>query len=104
MAYEFTDDNAKQAIEKGTPVVIDFWAEWCVPCKHMAPIVEELAQKYEGRVLIGKYDIEEGNDLAVDYGVRGIPTMLFFKDGKLADRHTGSMTREALEQKIEALL
>lgn len=104
MSYIFNDENAKQAIESGKPVVIDFWAEWCGPCRHIAPYVEELAEEFEGRVLVGKYDVDEGDDLPVDYSIRSIPTLLFFKDGELKNRHVGSATKDDLKKKIEELL
>lgn len=104
MAFVFNDENAKHAIESGKPVVIDFWAEWCGPCKHIAPFVEELAQEFDGRVLIGKYDVDEGNDLPVDFSIRSIPTLLFFKNGELVGRHVGSASKDDLKSKIEALL
>ena len=104
MAYEFTDENAKQEIESGRPVVIDFWATWCVPCKRVAPIIEELAEEYEGRVLIGKYNVDEGDELSGQYGIRNIPTILFFKDGEMKERYVGSATKELLKEKVEAIL
>lgn len=104
MAYEFTDENAKQEIESGRPVVIDFWATWCVPCKRVAPIIEELAEEYEGRVLIGKYNVDEGDELSAQYGIRNIPTILFFKDGEMKERYVGSATKEVLKEKVEAIL
>jgi thioredoxin 1 len=104
MAYIFTDDNTKQEIEKGSPVVIDFWAEWCGPCKYISPIVDELAEAYKDKVLIGKYDVDDGSDLLAEYNVRNIPTILFFKDGKLADRNVGSITKDVLAKKIEAII
>ncbi len=104
MAYEFTDENAKQEIESGRPVVIDFWATWCVPCKRVAPIIEELAEEYEGRVLIGKYNVDEGDELSGQYGIRNIPTILFFKDGEMKERYVGSATKEVLKEKVEAIL
>ena len=104
MAYIFNDGNAKEQIATGKPGVIDFWAEWCVPCKRIAPIVEELAQEYEGKVLIGKYDVDSGDDLTGEYSIRNIPTILFFKDGKLVERYVGSATKDKLKEKIEALL
>jgi thioredoxin 1 len=104
MAYIFTDDNTKQEIEKGSPVVIDFWAEWCGPCKYISPIVDELAETYKDKVLIGKYDVDDGSDLLAEYNVRNIPTILFFKDGKLADRNVGSITKDVLAKKIEAII
>ncbi len=104
MAHVFTDENLQQTIATGKPVVVDFWAEWCGPCKSIAPVIEQLSDEYQDRVLIGKYDVEEGGDAAVEYGVRSIPTLLFFKDGKLVDRNVGSITRDALAQKIDAML
>ena len=104
MAYKFNDDNFKQELASGKPIVVDFWAEWCGPCKRLAPIVDELAQEYEGRVLVGKYDVDDAGDLPVDFGVRNIPTLLFFKGGQLVDRAVGAMPREVLVEKINALL
>lgn len=104
MAKEFTDENLNQTIAAGAPVVVDFWATWCGPCRAIAPIVEQLAADYEGRVLIGKCDVDENSDAAAEYGIRSIPTLLFFKDGKLVDRHVGGTTRDVLEAKVKALL
>lgn len=104
MAFIFNDSNAKQEIESGKPVVIDFWAQWCGPCKHISPIVEELAQEYEGKVLIGKYDVDDGSDFLAEFNIRNIPTILFFKEGKLVDRNVGSTSKEFLAEKINALL
>lgn len=104
MAFVFTDENALQEIKSGKPVVVDFWAEWCGPCKSIAPIVEDLAKEYEGKVLIGKYDVDDGMELAAAFNIRNIPTLLFFKGGELVDRNVGSTTRDVLVQKIEALL
>ena len=86
MAKEINDANYKELLESGKPVVIDFWAPWCGPCRSIAPIVEEYT------------------DLGVEYGIRNIPTMLFFKDGKMVDKHVGTITRDALAAKIESLL
>lgn len=104
MAYMFNDENAKAQIESGKPVVIDFWAEWCGPCRKVAPIIEELAEEYEGQVVIGKYNVDEDSDISSEYNIRNIPTILFFKDGKLVDRHVGSTTKGDLEAKVKALL
>ena len=104
MAYIFTDENLQNEIASGKPVVVDFWATWCGPCRSIAPIVEELAQAYEGRVLIGKYDVDDGVEMTAEYGVRNIPTLLFFKNGELVDRSVGSVSRDALTEKIEKLL
>ncbi len=104
MALKITDENAKELIESGKPVVIDFWAEWCGPCRAIAPFVDELAEEYADRVVIGKYNVDDDSDLSVDYQIRSIPTLLFFKDGKLVDRHVGSAKKTELEAKIQALL
>ena len=85
-------------------MVIDFWAEWCIPCKKIAPIIDELAEQYEGRVKIGKYNVEESSDVATEFGIRSIPTILFFRDGKLVDKNVGSISKSNLEEKINALL
>lgn len=105
MAREINDSNYKELLESGMPVVIDFWAPWCGPCRSIAPIVEELAAAYEGRAIIGKYNVDDDTDLGVEYGIRNIPTMLFFdKEGKMVDKHVGTITRDALAAKIDALL
>ena len=104
MAYTFTDENAKVEIESGKPVVIDFWAEWCGPCKKLAPIVDELASEYEGKVLIGKYNVDDYSDISTDYSIRNIPTVLFFKDGELKERKVGSIKREDLVALIESII
>jgi len=103
MAKEINDANYKELLESGKPVVIDFWAPWCGPCRSIAPIIEELAGTYEDRAIIGKYNVDEGDELSVEYGIRNIPTMLFFKDGQMVDKHVGTITRDALAAKIDAL-
>lgn len=105
MAMTITDENAREIIESGKPVVIDFWATWCGPCVGMAPIIDELANEYEGRVVIGKYNVDEEGDLSTEYRIMSLPTILFFKDGKkTAIRLAGSQKRETLVEKIEELL
>lgn len=105
MALTFTDENVKSYIESGKPVVIDFWATWCGPCMGMAPIVERLAEEYSDRVLIGKYNVDEEGDLATEYRIMSLPTILFFKDGKKTDiRLVGGQTEDALRKNIEALI
>ena len=104
MATEFKDSNYKSLLESGKPVVVDFWAPWCGPCRNIAPIVEELAEVYADRVIIGKYNVDDEYDMAAEFGVRNIPTLLFFKNGELAERHVATITRDALIAKIDALL
>lgn len=104
MALEITDNNYKELLAEGKPVVIDFWAPWCGPCKMVAPIIEELAAEYEGKVIIGKCDVDENSDMPVEFGIRSIPTVLFFKGGELVDKQVGSAPKPTYVSKIEALL
>lgn len=104
MALKITDELGKELIASGQPVVIDFWAEWCGPCRQIGPFVDELAAQYEGQVTIGKYNVDEGDEISGEYGIRNIPTLLFFKDGQLVDKHVGSANKAQLEDKVKALL
>jgi thioredoxin 1 len=104
MALEFTDENIKEIINSGKPVVIDFWAEWCGPCRMVGPLVEELAKEYEGQVQIGKMNVDDNVDTPNEYGIRNIPTILFFKDGQLQDKQVGATQKSVLADKIKALL
>ena len=104
MALEITDNNFKEILAKGTPVVIDFWAPWCGPCKMVGPIIDELAKEYEGRVIMGKSDVDENSDLPAEFGIRNIPTVLFFKDGALVDKQVGAVAKPAFVEKVEKLL
>ena len=104
MALEITDSNYKEILAEGKPVVIDFWAPWCGPCKMVGPIIEELAEVYEGQVLIGKCDVDENGDVAAEYGIRNIPTVLFFKNGELVDKQVGSAVKSAFDDKIKKML
>ena len=104
MALEFTDNNLKDYIASGKPVVVDFWAEWCGPCRMITPIIEELAEAYEGRVEIGKMNVDDNTETPEEYGIRNIPTILFFKGGELVDKQVGALQKAALEDKINALL
>ncbi len=101
----FTDENIKEIIASGQPVVIDFWATWCGPCKAMAPYVEQIAEEYEGRAVIGKYNVDEEGDFATECGIRSLPTILFFKNGEKTDiRLVGGQKPDAIREKVEALL
>ena len=104
MALVFTDGNIKEVIESGKPVIVDFWAEWCGPCRLVGPIVEELAEEYDGKVVIGKMDVDENVDTPNEYGIRNIPTILFFKDGKVVDKQIGATPKASLKAKVDALL
>lgn len=104
MALEITDNNFKEILAKGTPVVIDFWAPWCGPCKMVGPIIDELAKEYEGRVIMGKCDVDENSDLPAEFGIRNIPMVLFFKDGALVDKQVGAVAKPAFVEKVEKLL
>ena len=104
MALEFNDGNIKEIINSGKPVVIDFWAEWCGPCRMVGPLVEELAKEYDGKVTIGKMDVDENVETPEIYGIRNIPTILFFKDGQLVDKQVGAVQKSVLAAKVEALL
>lgn len=104
MALAITDKNYKEVLASDKPVVIDFWATWCGPCRMVSPIIDELAADYEGRVVIGKCDVDDNNDVSVEFGIRNIPTVLFFKNGQLVDKQVGSAPKSVYVSKIEALL
>ena len=99
-----TDNNFDQVLAEGKPVVVDFWATWCGPCRALAPTIEALAAEFEGRVIIGKCDVDEAVDLPVKYGIRNIPTVMFFKDGQLVDKQVGAAPKQVYVDKINALL
>lgn len=104
MALAISKENFQELLQSGQPVVIDFWAEWCGPCRMMSPIVDELAAEFEGKVVIGKCDVEQNDDITMKYGVRNIPTIVFLKGGKLVDKQVGACPKDALKAKIEKLL
>lgn len=99
----FTDDNfATEVLQSDKPVLVDFWAVWCGPCKMIAPFVEELASELEGKAKVGKLDVDNNQESAIKYGVRSIPTVLIFKDGKVVDTIIGAVPKVQLKQKLEA--
>ncbi len=101
---EFTDDNfSNEVLESDLPVIVDFWAEWCGPCKMLGPIVEALAGEFEGTIRMGKLNVDNNPQMAAKYGIVGIPTLLFFNKGKVVDQHTGLLSKEALKKKISAV-
>ncbi|MCH5331443.1 MAG: thioredoxin [Alistipes sp.] len=104
MAMQITNENYQEVLASGKPVVIDFWAEWCGPCRMIAPIVEELAAEYEGKVVVTKCDVDSNDEIAAQYRVRNIPTLVFIKNGEQVDKHVGAITKDALKAKIDALL
>lgn len=104
MALVITDSNFDELLKSGKPLVVDFWAEWCGPCKMIGPILEDLSHEYEDKVIIGKLDVDDNNDVTTRYGIRNIPTILFFKDGVQVDKQVGATQKSVMAQKIEALL
>ncbi len=104
MAFQFTDDNFKtEALEAELPVLVDFYADWCGPCKMMAPVVEALATEYEGKVKIGKLNVDQSPNTAGQYGIMSIPTLLFFKNGEVVNKIVGAVPKADLEQALNAL-
>lgn len=101
---EINTDNFPKLITSELPLVIDFWAEWCGPCKAIAPMMEEFAREYDGQVNIGKCDVEENNDLAVEFKIRNVPTILFIRNGKVVDKIVGAVSREEIKRKMDKVL
>ena len=104
MEIKITTENFESYKNGDLPLVVDLWATWCGPCRMVAPIVSELANDYDGKIVVGKCDIEENDDIAMEYGVRTIPTILFFKNGQVVDKFIGATTKETLDAKFKALL
>ena len=99
-----TDANFAEILNTDMPVMVDFWATWCGPCRALAPVIEELAGEYAGKAVIGKCNVDDCDDLPMNFGIRSIPTILFFKNGELVDRHVGVISKGDLAAKIDALL
>jgi thioredoxin 1 len=105
MAIEVNDINFDDLVIKSDkPVVVDFWAEWCGPCRMVAPIMEEISQEYEGKVLVVKCDVDSSPAVSEKYSIRNIPTILFFKDGKIADKQVGAVPKKNFVAKLNALI
>ncbi len=104
MAQVITKDNLQELLDSGKPVVVDFWAEWCSPCRMMAPVVDELAEEYADKAIIGKCDIEENDSIAIKYAIRNIPTILFIKNGEVVDRQVGACPKSVLAEKLTKIL
>ena len=105
MALQITDANFEETVLKSDkPVLVDFWAEWCGPCRMLGPIIEELSSDYDGKAIIGKVDVDSNQQFAAQYGVRNIPTVLIFKDGELVNRQVGVSQKNVYSEYIDALL
>lgn len=105
MALEITDANFEQVVlQSDKPVMVDFWAEWCGPCRMLTPIVEEMATDYDGRAIIGKVNVDENPAVAAQFGIRNIPTVIFVKGGEIADKSVGAVPKAQLTTKLDALL
>lgn len=104
MEVQITSENFESYRTGELPLVVDLWATWCGPCRMLAPIISELAEQYDGRIVVGKCDVEENDDIAMTFGVRNIPTILFFKNGELVDKFVGATNKATLEEKFNALL
>ena len=104
MALKITDANFKEYLAESKPLVVDFWAEWCGPCRMISPLIDELNEEYEGKVNIGKVNVDENDEISSEYGIRSIPTLLFFKNGELVDKHIGAASKAVLDEKIKSLL
>ncbi|MBQ6964967.1 MAG: thioredoxin [Bacteroidaceae bacterium] len=99
------DSNYNEVVAQGKPMVLDFWATWCGPCRMVGPIIQELADQYEGQVIVGKVNIEEeADDLVSQFGIRNIPTIIYMKDGQIVDKVVGAASKSVLEEKLKALL
>ena len=102
---EFTDDNFDtEVLKSNLPVLVDFWAEWCWPCKMIAPIVEEIAGDYAGKVKVGKVNVDFNNQVAMQYGIRGIPALLVFKGGSVANQIVGAVTKNNITQILDEVI
>ena len=102
MVYTFTEENFEaEVLKSDLPVFVDFYADWCGPCKMMSPVIDKLSEEYAGKIKVGKVNVDENGDLAVKYGIMSIPNMVFFKNGEVADRVVGAIPKPAMKDKFE---
>ena len=104
MEVVVTSENFDSLKNGNLPLVVDFWAEWCGPCKMISPIISQLAEEYDGKLVVGKCNVEESEELAAEYGIRNIPTLLFFNNGQLVDKFVGAANKVKLQEKFDANL
>ena len=104
MEVTITSENFESLKNGAQPLVVDFWATWCGPCRMVAPVIAKMAEKYDGKIVVGKCDVEENEDLAAEFGIRNIPTILFFKNGEVVDKMVGAQSEAKLDEKLQTLL
>ncbi len=104
MEVTITSENFESLKNGKEPLVVDFWATWCGPCRMVGPVISKLAEKYDGKIVVGKCDVEDNEDLASEFGIRNIPTILFFKGGDVVDKVVGAQSEAKLDEKFQTLL
>ena len=104
MEVTITNENFESLKNGEQPLVVDFWATWCGPCRMVGPVISELAEQYDGKIVVGKCDVEDNEELAVEFGIRNIPTILFFKNGQVVDKLVGAQSKAKIDEKFQALL
>ena len=104
MEVKITNENFESYRKGELPLVVDMWAPWCGPCRMLGPVISELAEDYDGKIVVGKCDVDENENVAMEFGIRNIPTVLFFKGGQLVDKFVGAASKSTLDEKFRALL